>query len=250
MRLRIADKLKGLGFQLLAAFWWLCEWVGDKLFGDAAFGWVRAMLVPIANLPWSDIAWNYGIPLLLSGIGFYFFLRGDREKAAENVPLALNDEKPHLALFSSSLRKVAGLDEWVVDIQAKADINSFVVRLDVQEFVSHLDRWDKWRRKITFSKDKIIEGETFYIPLIKWDWPGKDIKWAFWCYEGHDSPDEQIAEAGRLMVSDEVSRCQLVFRSGAGESQTVKFVVLSRYRNNPAECPVLISEYIFDYDSY
>lgn len=202
--------------------------------------WVPSILATAltAFLLW--LSWPRKPPLSEQGVG-----QGITD--ARPAPAQGDTDGP---CVSASLRKVAGMDEWVMDVQAKKDLPSLVVRLDVQEYVSHLDRFDKWRCKTTFAKDRVIEGETFYIHLIKWDWPGRDIKWAFWCYEGHDSPDQQTAEAGRLMLSDEFSRCRLVFRSASGESQIVKFIVLSRHRNDPAECPILISEEAFNYEAY
>jgi hypothetical protein len=86
LRRSIATRLKSLGSFIAAGIWWFLEWITDKAFGDAAFGWIKTMVGPAVDLDWLRFGWTYGIPLGLVSLGLYFFWRAGRASASTPPP--------------------------------------------------------------------------------------------------------------------------------------------------------------------
>lgn len=80
-----------MGDRIKAFLSWVAAggvWLGDRLYGDAIFNWVRPMIPPeIMDPSASNVLWvitSLGPPAALIGLGVYFLVRGsqgDRQRA-------------------------------------------------------------------------------------------------------------------------------------------------------------------------
>lgn len=77
------DVVKALLSWIFAALLWL----GDRLYGDAIFNWVRPLIPPsIANPSVEMLVWlatSVGPPIALVALGVYFFVRASRKQLVE-----------------------------------------------------------------------------------------------------------------------------------------------------------------------
>lgn len=67
---------------LVAFFAAAAEWLADKFYGDALFGWVRPMIERVANPDIVLSILDWAVPAALVGVGLYFFFWRPRSAAA------------------------------------------------------------------------------------------------------------------------------------------------------------------------
>jgi hypothetical protein len=87
----VAALLGGLWPVLRPALEEFVKWFVDKVYGEAAYNWLRAALDAMVGPAWQDVLWSWGPTLLLCGVGVYLLLRGDRPPRRPARP---HDEEP------------------------------------------------------------------------------------------------------------------------------------------------------------